>query len=362
MQCKIQARANNEAEILLYDVIGAYDERWNYIGAKWFVSELKKLGDISNITVRINSVGGSIFEAQAIYSYLKTYPATKTVRIDGLAASAASVVAMAGDKVFMPKNALMMIHNPSLRASGEADDMRDAAEILDKIRDTIVSAYSAKTGLTAEKLISMMNEETWMSADEAFALKFCDEVTAPIEIVASAARQTPLNATSWNTSSGAANVSPQLIKIMPAEFKNISLKEELDVAVNNIAELTQAYPELVQDIRNQAAASADNGYEKGVTDERARIQALDALASEGREEIINKAKYEEPKDARDIAIELLAADKNTTVLNNRRGDANDCNSAAAPQAVKKTSNEEAESFMNKTAEKINNMRGHKGNE
>ena len=181
---KVTAKSETDAEILLYDVIGesGYEDDFGCQGAKKLISQIKALGDVKDITLRINSVGGDVFEAQAMYSYLKNHPANITVRVDGLAASAASVVAMAGSKVIMPSNALMMIHNPAGGVWDEAEDMRDTAEILDKIRDTIANVYVAKTGLDREKVISMMDSETWMTATEAHVLKFCDEVSEAVEL------------------------------------------------------------------------------------------------------------------------------------------------------------------------------------
>ena len=158
---KVTAKSDSSAEILLYDEISDLNaENWGLVNAKGLINRIKELGNVKDITLRINSVGGDVFEAQAMYSYLKSHPANITVRVDGLAASAASVVAMAGNKVIMSAAALMMIHNPAGGVWGEAEDMRDTAEILDKIRDTIANVYIAKTGLAREKVISMMDEET----------------------------------------------------------------------------------------------------------------------------------------------------------------------------------------------------------
>ena len=173
---KVTAKSETEAEVLLYDYISGFDDdEWGLMSAKGLINKIKALGNIKNITLRINSVGGDVFQAQAMYNYLKSHPANITVRIDGLAASAASVVAMAGNKIIMPSNALIMIHNPAGGVYGEAEDMRDTAEILDKIRDTIANIYVAKTGLKREKVIAMMASETWMDANEEHELKFCDE-------------------------------------------------------------------------------------------------------------------------------------------------------------------------------------------
>ena len=203
MAWTITAKSKNEAEILLYDVIGGYNSDWEKQTAKWFINKLKALGDVENVTLRINSVGGDVFEAQAIYSYLKTHKAHKTVRIDGLAASAASLIAMAGDRIVMPENALMMIHNPAMLAWGEASEMREAADILDKVRDTIAAVYVARTGIGYDEIRTMMDEETWMTADEAKEKGFCDETDAAIEIAACAKSLTDGDI-SWRTAAGEA--------------------------------------------------------------------------------------------------------------------------------------------------------------
>ena len=209
---KITAKSELDAEILLYDVIGDYDENWGYQGAKNLINKVRALGDVKNITLRINSIGGDVFEAQAMYSYLKSHPANVTVRVDGLAASAASLVAMAGDKVIMPANALMMIHNPAGAAIGEAEELRDVADILDKVRDSIAAAYVNKTGMEREKVIAMMDDETWMSAEEAHELGFCDEVDGAMEIAARAGKG---GGVFCRSALGAARLSPSVTASLP---------------------------------------------------------------------------------------------------------------------------------------------------
>ena len=142
---KIVNQDNSNAEILLYDIISsANDDDYGLINAKTLISRIQALGDIKNITLRINSIGGDVFQAQAMYSYLKSHPANITVRGDGITASAARLVAMAGNKSIMPENSLMMIHNPSGFAMGESKVLQKEAEILDAVRDSIANAYMAK--------------------------------------------------------------------------------------------------------------------------------------------------------------------------------------------------------------------------
>lgn len=173
----IKASANNTAEILIYDEIGYWGVR-----AKDFASALKELNGIQQITLRINSPGGSVFDGAAIYNLLKSHSATIRVKIDGLAASMASVIAMAGDIIEMPENALMMIHNPWTYASGDADELRKSADVLDKIKKSILAAYAKKTGLSDDEISAMMDAETWLTGAEAAALGFVDDLTAAVEV------------------------------------------------------------------------------------------------------------------------------------------------------------------------------------
>ena len=128
------------------------------------------------ITVWINSPGGDVFAASEIYTMLKEYPGKVTVKIDALAASAASVIAMAGDIVAMAPTAMMMIHNPATIAFGDAKEMAQTIEILNEIKESIINAYELKTGLSRAKIARMMDEETWMNARKAKEEGFADEI------------------------------------------------------------------------------------------------------------------------------------------------------------------------------------------
>lgn len=174
----IQAKANNSAEIWLYDEIG----RWG-ISAKQFAQELKALGDIKHIDLRIHSPGGDVFEGLAIYNLLKNHPAKVTTHIDGLAASMGSVIAMAGDIINMPENAMMMIHKPWGIQGGDADDMRQYAELMDKMETSMIGAYR-RTGLSDDELKALLKQETWYTGAEAVAAGFADNVTQAVEAAA----------------------------------------------------------------------------------------------------------------------------------------------------------------------------------
>lgn len=128
------------------------------------------------ITVWINSPGGDCVAAAQIYNMLMDYPADVTVRIDGIAASAASVIAMAGTKVQMSPVSVMMIHNPLTVAMGDSDEMRRAIQLLDEVKESIINAYEIRTGLSRAKISHMMDATTWMNANKAIELGFVDDI------------------------------------------------------------------------------------------------------------------------------------------------------------------------------------------
>lgn len=184
-QFRASADDPKTGELLLYGIIS--DSSWwgDEVSPKQFKDDLDALGDVDEIKVFINSDGGDVFAGQAIYSMLKRHKAKVTVYVDGLAASIASVIAMAGDTVYMPKNAMMMVHNPWTIAVGNADDFRKLADDMDKIRESLIVAYQDKTGLEREKIIELMDAETWMTAEEAVKLGFADQIEETKKLAAS---------------------------------------------------------------------------------------------------------------------------------------------------------------------------------
>lgn len=179
-------KAKNEktGELLLYGEIASSSWWGDEVTPKQFKEDLDALGDINTLDVYINSPGGDVFAGQAIYSILRRCDAQVSVYVDGLAASAASVVAMAGDTIIMPANAMMMIHNPWTFAAGNARDFRKLADDMDKIRDSMVVAYENRSALTTDEIIGIMDAETWLSADDCLEYGFCDEVEEAKEIAA----------------------------------------------------------------------------------------------------------------------------------------------------------------------------------
>ena len=177
----IKAKANDTAEISIYDEIGFWG-----VSAASFAQDLKDCGNnLKQINLHIHSPGGDVFDGIAIYNLLKNHPANVTVYIDGLAASMASVIAMAGNEVIMPENAMMMIHKPWGIQGGDAEDMRKYADLLDKVENTLIPAYANKTGKTPEELAEMLSAETWLNGKECVEQGFADKLAEPLVAMAS---------------------------------------------------------------------------------------------------------------------------------------------------------------------------------
>lgn len=175
----------DSAEILIYEEIGA--SFWGGgVDPKQFAMDLKALGDIKTLNVRVNSPGGDVFDGATIYNQLAQHPATVNVYVDGLAASAASLVAMAGDKIFMADNAMMMIHNAWGCTAGDANELRLFADVLQKVSESMCSTYAKRTGMKAADVQALMDKETWLSAQDCIDEGFADEIVQPADASAKA--------------------------------------------------------------------------------------------------------------------------------------------------------------------------------
>jgi ATP-dependent Clp protease protease subunit len=170
---EIQAFSSNN-QIHIDDDIGR-----DGITAKQIKEELSK--HRGSIEIHINSAGGTVTEGIAIYNMLKAYSGKKTVFIDSLAASMASVIAMAGDTIFMPSNGLMMIHNPWGVSAGQAAEHRKTAELLDLMKDSMLAAYNLKTGIEKSEISELMDQETWMNGEDCLNNGFIDGLTDSVD-------------------------------------------------------------------------------------------------------------------------------------------------------------------------------------
>lgn len=160
-------KTETSAEILLYSSIGeSYFE--DSISAKQFSEELKKLpSSVKEITLRVNSPGGSVFDGMTIYERLKTHPAKVTAYVDGLAASIASIIIMAADEIIVGEGAAIMIHKPMSFVAGNSLELERMIDVLDKIENQMINIYAKKTGMSRSEISSALAKETWYTSDEA---------------------------------------------------------------------------------------------------------------------------------------------------------------------------------------------------
>lgn len=181
-----KALSNNEAEIDIEGEItsSVYDE--SQTSASQFRDLLKQIGDVKTINLHINSPGGDVFEGVSIYNMLKQNKANIHVYVDGLAASIASVIAMAGDTITMPENSMLMIHNPWTIAQGNSKELRKVADDMDKMGESIKASYLSKSNnkLDVDTLTKLMDDETWLTAKEAVDYGLADEVLEPVQMAA----------------------------------------------------------------------------------------------------------------------------------------------------------------------------------
>jgi len=166
----INALSFDTGTMSIFDDIGAFG-----VTATQFIQDLANLGDIKNLTIQINSQGGSVQDGVAIFNAIKQHPAHVTMEVNGWALSIASFIAMAGDTVRMASNSLLMLHNPWISTAGDAAELRKTADVLDKTKETLISAY-ARSGKSRAEIIALLDAETWFTADEALAAGFADEV------------------------------------------------------------------------------------------------------------------------------------------------------------------------------------------
>ena len=234
----IRARGTG-AEVAIYDEIGAYG-----VSAKGFLAELGALPEGTPVDLRLNSPGGSVFDAVAIHNALKRHEGTVTVWIDGIAASAASYVAMAGDEIVMPENAFLMIHDPAGLVMGTAEDMRAMAEALDKVKASLVSGYAAKSGRTPEEVSALMAAETWFDASDAVAQGFADRLIEPVRIAA-------------NFDIGRfRNAPPVLVEQVEADQDSDDAADCVEIEADEDTD-EAAEGDQLSDVENEQAAAAD---------------------------------------------------------------------------------------------------------
>lgn len=289
------------ADITLYGSIGS-DECSDDVVDKHIKKTLDSLKGTSNLKVYINSPGGSVSAATAIYNALKNHEAYVEVYIDGLAASAATIIACAGDKVYMPDNALFMIHNPWTIAAGDSGELNKTADILDKFKETIINTYISKTGLDKETLSQLMDDESWFTAKEAQEYNFVDEILHEKSKIENYGDRLIVNDLSFDigkfknnpfksiNNKNIISISAKTNTEPPQKQKNIKNEEENMTK----AELKEKFPDIYNEI-----------YLEGEQAERERIKNIEENVPGGFEDLVTKAKFEEPVNYEALAVSVL---------------------------------------------------------
>lgn len=337
-------KSPENVELRIDGIITDDDDTWIYewlemqcASPNTFREELNKYkGQNMDIVVWIDSCGGDVFAAAGIYNALKEYDGKITVKIDGKAMSAASVIAMAGDEILMSPVAIMMIHNPLSAVQGYASDMRKTADVLDTIKESIINAYQSKTNKSRSKISSMMDDETYMDAKTAIKNGFADGMLYQKN---QAEPQNIMNF-SFNRLSiqNCANATVKhLIQIEDETKTNktVIIQNDKEETIVDLKELKEKYPDIYKNAYNEGLEA---GKEEGIKNERERIKGIDEISAHADPKIINKAKYEKPMDAKDLAMEIVKADNvnGQRYLDNLNKDAAASNTDEVPPALDKT--------------------------
>lgn len=311
----IPATDTKPPELLLYGAISSQQSWWeDRVTPNRFNQELAALGeDVPEIVVRINSGGGDVFAANAIYTRLRDHSAKITVKVDGWAASAATIIAMAGDTIKIARNGVFMIHDPAMTVwdTFTAEEFEKMAEELRVIKQSIINTYAMKTGRDEKEISDFMSDEKWWTGDEAVANGFCDEIMFEESktVVENANRivvnSVPINIAQFKT-------IPKTLLNSPAgtgcfsdgikpENKNHKEEENMepkDSTITTVEALKAAYPDLTAAIENNARA-----------EERNRIKAIKDAAVDGFENIVEDAMFNNPVSAESMALKILNEQK-----------------------------------------------------
>ncbi|MDC3258973.1 ATP-dependent Clp protease proteolytic subunit [Porticoccaceae bacterium] len=275
-------------DIYIFDEIGSYG-----VNAQSFIEEVKAYKK-RPMNLHINCVGGDVFDGMAIYNILKKRTAETTVYIEGIAASMGSVIALAADNVVMAENSLFMIHNAWGGAMGEAKEMRKTAKLLEKISNEIADIYVKKTKMPYDKVKEMMDEETWLNAEEAYSLGFIDSISDAIKVAAKYDVSKFKNITNeeiknkLNINLKSKKMTDELktwfngkVEEIIAKVKNdnssetVEAKSEVEVSIADEAEILNKFSNLETEITTMNGSIAElEGEKLTLTEEVERLNAL----------------------------------------------------------------------------------------
>ena len=289
------------AQLDLFGYVGGSkdDPGGTGFNASAILADFRKIPSDSPLDISINSFGGAVYTGLSIYSLLKAHKGQITFRIDGAAMSAATIItSVPGAKVVMPRGSMMMIHKVSSVAIGTTDDMRKAADDMEKLEENLINIYVEKTGRTVDEIKEKVNAETFFTAEEAVEFGLADEIDETTEVK--------------NTASGGfvmlngLKADSRFVANAPKGFINAEQPKasavQKEVHKMNLETLKAEHPDLVQAIRNEAIA-------EGAEQERARIQAIEDIAIVGHEDLVNAAKFDGKTTAEALAVQILKADK-----------------------------------------------------
>lgn len=270
-----------------------------------FASELEAFEDIDTINLCINSPGGSVTEAHAMYNMLKRYASKNNVKIvthiDGVAASAASYIAMVGNEINMGLGATFMIHNVNGGSWGESKDLRKTADLMDKLKENIIDIYKTQTNLSREKISELMDSATWMTPDEALEYGFIDKIETYEEISDEEIDNIFTKEITNNIKSLPPRIKAMRNKIKEAATKNTNNKinNKKGVEIVDKKTIKSEHNAVYEEIRNEA-----------ILEERNRIKDLDSVPTHNQEAIdmVNSAKYDKPETAANVAYNIMTSD------------------------------------------------------
>ena len=336
---KFRNQAEGEsAELILYGDIS--DTTWwgDEVTPKQFAEDLNGLGAVTEITVRINSGGGDVFAAQAIGNLLEQHSAAVTARIDGCCASAATIIASHCDKVIAANDSTYMIHPVRMFVFGyeDAETLQQYINAINTIRENIITLYAKKTCREKDEVAGWMDATSWWTATQAKENGFVDELTDDEQEAVVENRNGLLFVNSVNMnipfdkapkfvqdSMAASRAASRFVNNIPAEEpENNHKKEETNVKIESTDDLRKEYPELVDQIEQAAAQTAEKN-------ERERIQGIEDVALPGSEELAAEAKFTKPMSVSDFAVAMAknAKTKGAVYLDAMREDGKESGAA-----------------------------------
>ena len=345
---EIKNSADNIGELFIYGDLA--DTTWwgDEVTPKQFNADLDGLGAVDELHLRINSYGGDVFAGHAIYNSIKNFKRKHacTVKgiVDGIAASATSVVLQAADIRIVSVNGMVMVHDPMLGLCGyyNESDLLQYLDAIGPIKESIVAAYHDRSGVDKSVIAETMKNETWMTAEKAIELGYADVIDSEVSLDLQMKGDDTLvinnvefdkkhfkNAPSKFMNMAKRPVNKPVAKVVEPKKPETSNNDEEEIM--NIQDLKNKYPDLYKEVHNL-----------GSTEERERIKNIENIARPGDEKLVNSAKFEKPVNASELAMQMIAADKvvQNAALNHLESDAGELGDVKPPVDSIETEQEE----------------------